>query len=110
MSAQVEEDADSAHNATRHVASTDKQTSKGTGQISELTAAMGKISAPSAQIKQITRMIEEAALQTSILAPNVSIEAAHVGAVGRGFSVVVQEVRDPAAKSAEVTRETEALI
>ena len=79
-------------------------------KMDQLTAATRDIDRSSAQISTIIKTIEDIAFQTNILALNASVEAARAGAAGKGFSVVADEVRNLAAKSAGAAQNTNDLI
>lgn len=76
----------------------------------EFAVAMQEIDDKSKQISAIIQMIDSIAFQTNILALNAAIEASRAGDAGRGFSVVAEEVRMLAQKSADAAQETGILI
>lgn len=76
----------------------------------EMKQAMEGITEASHNIAKIIGVIDSIAFQTNILALNAAVEAARAGQYGKGFSVVAEEVRNLAGKSAEAAKETETLI
>lgn len=79
-------------------------------KMEQLLAATRNIDESSTKIVSIIKTIEDIAFQTNILALNASVEAAHAGDTGKGFSVVAEEVRSLASKSSEAVQTTNALI
>ncbi len=97
-------------NASELVAQATGYTAAADTKMEQLTAATRNIDQSSAQIGTIIKTIEDIAFQTNILALNAAVEAARAGNAGKGFSVVADEVRNLAAKSAEAAQNTGVLI
>lgn len=73
-------------------------------------AAMQRLNRQTAEVTKIIEVIKDLVSDTELLAFNAAIIAAKAGAEGRGFSVVAEEIRDLADRTATSAEEIEIII
>ncbi|MDR1771406.1 MAG: methyl-accepting chemotaxis protein [Hungatella sp.] len=110
ISERIKNNADNAQQASRLSEESGEEVAESNQQMQRLMKAMEEITDTSREIGKIIRTIDDIAFQTNILALNAAVEAARAGEAGKGFSVVADEVRNLAGKSAEAAKNTTALI
>lgn len=93
ITANVTTIADTAKKRKEELSSVIENVSRQMDLAKELSEELSKVEEYSAIISGFVQTINNVAEQTNLLAMNASIEAAHAGNAGKGFSVIAQEIR-----------------
>ena len=110
MAGTIKESTESVSESTSIVSDAKEFLDKAGSIVEESVRKMDDVHEASAKIMDITKLIENIAFQTNILALNASVEAARAGDQGRGFAVVASEVRNLAQNTQESVKNISALI
>ncbi len=110
MASAIKESAEGVSQSTSMVSEAKEYLSKAGIIVEDSVNKMNDVYESSTKIMDITKLIENIAFQTNILALNASVEAARAGDQGRGFAVVASEVRNLAQNTQESVKNITALI
>ncbi len=117
LSSSIQQVAENATQATKvakesgdHLTSAVSHLGKTSNMITEAATTIAALGESSKRIGNIVEVIRQISEQTSLLALNASIEAAHAGEQGRGFAVVADEVSSLARRVGQSAKDIEGLI
>lgn len=110
MAASTRNNADNTRLASEQANVATLQARKGGELMEQVASNMQSITECAQQMTEIISLIDGIAFQTNILALNAAVEAARAGDHGKGFSVVAEEVRNLAQRSAEAAKNIKTLI
>ncbi|WP_297297657.1 methyl-accepting chemotaxis protein [uncultured Brachyspira sp.] len=110
MASAIKESAEGVAQSTSIVIDAKEYINKAGVIIEDSVHKMDNVYEASAKIMDITKLIENIAFQTNILALNASVEAARAGDQGRGFAVVASEIRNLAQNTQESVKNITSLI
>jgi len=110
MAASTKNNADNTRLASEQANVATLQARKGGELMGQVASNMQSITECAQQMTEIISLIDGIAFQTNILALNAAVEAARTGDHGKGFSVVAEEVRNLAHRSAEAAKNIKTLI
>jgi len=110
ISSQSRSNAESAVSASNLARQARSGVERGNLKMKQMQVSMSEINESAANISKIIKAIDEIAFQTNLLALNAAVEAARAGKHGKGFTVVAEEVRNLAQRSAKAAKETAEMI
>ena len=110
MAASTRNNADNTRLASEQANRATLQARKGGELMGQVATNMQSITECAQQMTEIISMIDGIAFQTNILALNAAVEAGRAGDHGKGFSVVAEEVRNLAHRSADAAKNIKTLI
>lgn len=110
LASTVKQNSDNARQAKQLATSASDVAARGGAVMSDVVTKMEAINESARKIVDIIGVIDGIAFQTNILSLNAAVEAARAGEQGRGFSVVANEVRNLAQRSAAAAKEIKVLI
>jgi methyl-accepting chemotaxis protein len=110
ISVSTRQNADRAGEADRLMHAARQTVERAAHAMYDLTSSMNLLFKSSNQVAGVLKNIDEIAFYTNILALNAAVEAARAGEAGAGFSVVADEVRSLANRTAEAARNSGSII